>query len=326
LSGIRIFPLSLRLYFFTQMQKQKIAGHIAILFANVFFGINNPILRSLTPAIIDPFVITFFRLAGGTLLFWICSAFVKREKIARKDMILLFFAAILSQTTNQFPFIIGLSKTSSIDASIVVTLLPVLSMILAAFIIKEPVTLKKVFGVLVGASGALILIFSKQSVSEKGSIAGDMTVLVGVTSMALYLTVFKELVSRYSVFTSMKWMFLFSTIQSYPFCHKLLLAVDFSAFDATVYLRIAYAVVIATFVAYILFVVAQKSLRPTTLAMYNYVQPIMTVLVAVFAGLDKLGVTEILSALLVFAGVYFVTQSKSRAQMEAERCAQENKS
>jgi drug/metabolite transporter (DMT)-like permease len=193
-------------------------------------------------------------------------------------------------------------------------------MLLAAATIKEPITFKKAIGVLIGASGALLLVFGKNSGEALGSgIAGNLTVLAAVTSSALYITVFKKLVSKYSVVSTMKWMFLFSTLQFYPFCHADLMATDFSVFSLSVWLRLAYMVVPATFVAYFFFVIGQKALRPTTMAMYNYTQPIVASITAVIMGMGKLGIYEFLSAALVFAGVYFVTQSKSRAQMEAER-------
>jgi drug/metabolite transporter (DMT)-like permease len=301
------------------MEKSKFKGHIAIFAANILFGLNNPISRSLMPETLSPYVLIVFRLLGGMILFWIASLFVKKEKVTPKDILLFFFAAIFGLTTNQLPFIVGLSMTSPIDASIVVTLLPILSMILAAIIIKEPITLMKTFGVLVGASGALVLIFGSHSGSlGSGNTAGNMLALLAVFSFALYLTLFKSLISRYSSITIMKWMFLFGSIQTYPFCHNSLMSTDFSLFDTLVYWRIFYIVVIATFFTYILLPISQKVLRPTTLSMYNYLQPIVASLAAVAMGLDSFGADKILSAVLVFAGVYFVTQSKSRAQVEAE--------
>ena len=301
------------------MEKSKLKGHIAIFSANILFGLNNPISRSLIPETISPYVLIIFRLLGGMILFWIASFVVYKEKVPPKDILLFFFAAIFGLTTNQLPFIVGLSMTSPIDASIVVTLLPILSMILAAIIIKEPITLMKTFGVLVGASGALVLIFGSHSGSVgSGNATGNLLALFAVVSFALYLTLFKSLISRYSSITIMKWMFLFGSIQTYPFCHNSLMTTNFIAFDASVYWRIFYIVVIATFFTYILLPMSQKVLRPTTLSMYNYLQPIVASLAAVAMGLDSFGADKILSAVLVFAGVYFVTQSKSRAQVEAE--------
>ena len=211
------------------MKNNRFNGHLAIFVANIFFGLNNPISRSLMPEILHPFTLTFFRIAGGVVLFWIASLFVKNEKVSPKDLLLLFFASFFSITANQIPFIFGLSKTSPIDASIVVTMLPIVSMLLAALIIKEPITFKKTLGVVIGASGALLLIFSHSDANiGNGNLVGNLIILSAVLSFALYLTLFKSLISRYSPITLMKWMFLFAAITTYPVFHKELVATDFS--------------------------------------------------------------------------------------------------
>ena len=300
------------------MDKEKRNGHIAVFAANILFGLNTPVSRSLIPEIVDPYLLSFLRLCGGMILFWMASAFV-REKVSKKDLLLLFFAAILALTTNQLPFIIGLSMTSPIDASIVVTMLPILSMLFAAVFIKEPITLKKTLGVLTGASGALLLVFSQSNNSGSGNMWGNLIIFGAVMSFALYLTLFKRLISRYKPVTIMKWMFLFATIQSFPFCVDSFSTANFESFSTLTILKILYVVVIATFVTYILLAVGQKALRPTTLSMYNYLQPVVAALAAVLMGIDSFGVEQLLAAILVFAGVYMVTQSKSREDIEKEK-------
>ena len=288
--------------------------------ANVIFGLNIPVSRTLMPEILSPYTLTFFRLGGGMLLFWIASVFVKKEHVPAKDLFLLFFASLFALTLNQLPYFIGLSMTSPIDASIVITTLPILTMILAAIIIKEPITLMKAVGVLVGASGALLLVFNSHTVHVgKSNFLGNMIVFGAVASFAVYLTLFKNLITRYSSITVMKWMFLFGTIVCFPFCYKPLIQTDFALLTTGTYWRIGYVVIFATFLGYLFLPLGQKVLRPTTLSMYNYVQPIVASMVAVAIGIDVFGVEKALSSVLVFAGVYIVTQSKSRAQLEAER-------
>ena len=178
---------------------------MAMLSANLIFGLNTPVSRTLMPEILSPYALSFFRLGGGFLLFWLVSFFTKKEHVPAKDILLLFFASFFALTFNQLPYFVGLSMTSPIDASIVVTMLPILTMILAAIIIKEPITLLKAIGVLVGASGALILVFSSHTVHVgKSNFWGNLIVFGGVASFAIYLTVFKEVVSRYSPVTVMK--------------------------------------------------------------------------------------------------------------------------
>lgn len=302
------------------MEKEKLNGHIAMISANLIFGLNSPISRTLMPEILSPYTLTFFRMSGGLLIFWMISLFCKREHVPAKDILMLFFASFFALTFNQLPFFIGLSMTSPIDASIVVTMLPIITMLLAALIIKEPITLMKAIGVLIGASGALILVFSSHIVHVgKSNFWGNLIVLIGVASFAIYLTVFKNLISRYSPVTVMKWMFLFSTVTCFPFFYKPLMHTDFSLLTSGTYWRIGYMVIFATFLGYLLIPIGQNTLRPTTLSMYNYLQPVVASFVAVFIGIDTFGIEKALSGVLVFAGVYIVTQSKSRAQLEAEK-------
>jgi drug/metabolite transporter (DMT)-like permease len=302
------------------MKYKKLPGHVALFSANLIFGVNNPISRSLMPEILSPYTLTYFRLFGGMLLFWLVSLFLKKEKVPAKDIFLLFLASLFALTLNQLPFFVGLSLTSPIDASIVVTTLPIVTMILAALFLKEPITLMKAVGVLVGLSGALIIVFNNNVAHVgKSNFWGDMIVLGAVTSFAMYLAAFKNLISRYSPVTVMKWMFLFSSIVSLPFCYKTLTETNYSQLSVSVYERIIFMVFMATFVGYLLLPIGQKLLRPTTLSMYNYVQPIMASLVAIFIGIDTFGYEQALAGVLVFSGVYIVTQSKSRAQMEAEK-------
>jgi len=304
------------------VEQKKLTGHLALLLTNIFFGVNNPVARMLMPEILHPMVLTFFRFAGAMVLFWLTSLFFKREQVPAKDVLLLFFASIFGLTLNQLPFFVGLSMTSSIDASIVVTMLPIVTMILSAIILKEPITQLKAIGVIVGASGALIIVFSSQSVDTGNSnMIGNIIVFLAVISFALYLTLFKNLIIKYHPVTVMKWMFLFATITDLPFCYSLLTEVSFTDLSHSTWLATAYVIVLATFLSYILIPIGQKAVRPTTLSMYNYVQPIMASLVAVLIGIDKFGYHQALSAVLVFSGVYIVTQSKSRAQLEAEKQA-----
>jgi drug/metabolite transporter (DMT)-like permease len=192
-------------------------------------------------------------------------------------------------------------------------------MLFAAIIIKEPITLKKAFGVLVGASGALFLILGDHITHiGKGNFVGNIIVFAAVVSFSLYLNLFKNLITRYSPFTIMRWMFLFAAIQSYPFCHHALSTFDPAILTSVVSFKIGYIVFFATFISYVLLAAGQQMLLPTTLSMYNYTQPIIASLATIAMGLDVFGIEQLISTALVFIGVYIVTQSKTRAQIEAE--------
>lgn len=286
--------------------------------ACAFWGLMAPVGKDAMTHGIDGICLVSFRVFGACILFWIASLFVKGEHVPLRDKWKFIFAGLFGLVCNQCCFTIGLSITSPINASIVTTSMPIFAMILAALILKEPITGKKAVGVLMGCSGALILILtSAAAVSDKmGDIRGDLLCLFAQFSFTLYLSLFNSLIRRYSVFTVNKWMFLFATIMLAPFTAPHLVANNWATVPEVTYWEVAFVVVICTFLCYILTMVAQQTLRPTVVSVYNYVQPLVSVIVSVITGLAIFSPTHALAAALVFGGVWLVTKSRSRRDTE----------
>lgn len=297
-------------------------GHVAMLTANVLWGLMSPISKKvLSSGLIDSISLTTFRMIGAAILFWTASLFTKKEDVSPQDMMRLFFAALLGIVLNQGSFIMGVSLTSPINASIVTTTTPIITMIIAALYLKEPITGKKISGIFVGASGALLLILGSQQTSANvnhGNIWGDLLCLLAQFSYSIYFVMFKGLISKYSPVTLMKWMFMYASVCCIPFSYNHITTIPFASLSTELYLGIAYVVVGGTFITYFLVPIGQRLLRPTVASMYNYMQPIVASTVAVLWGMDTFGFMKTLAIVLVFAGVYIVTQSKSKAQMDAE--------
>ena len=300
------------------MSASKYKGHIAILTANIIWGLNSPISKTvLNSGDISPFALTTFRMVGAAAAFWLVSLFTKRENVPPKDLAMFFFAALCGIVFNQGVFIFGLSMTSPIDASIVTTTLPIVTMIVAAIYLKEPITNKKVLGIFVGAMGALILIMSSQAGNNgNGSLIGDLLCLVAQISFSVYLTVFKGLSQQYSAVTINKWMFVYASMCYIPFSYHDISIIQWGAVSTIAIIEVLYVVLGGSFLAYLCIMTAQKLLRPTVVSMYNYMQPIVATIAAIIMGIGSFGWQKGLAIALVFLGVYIVTQSKSRADFE----------
>ena len=298
-------------------------GHAAMLTANVTWGLMSPLAKIvMAGGIVTPLVLTDLRIFGAMALFWIISFFQKPEHVHHKDMAKLLAASLLAIVFNQGCFIFGVGLTSPADASIITTSMPLWAMVLAAFFLKEPITGKKVLGIALGAGGALLLIMGSQSGSAPASggsnpIWGDILVLGAQLSYALYIVLFKNFVQRYSLVTIMKWMFTYAFIFALPFSYNSLIATDWSALKLPAIGSIAFIVVCATFLSYMLILVGQKNLRPTVAGMYNYVQPVVACIVSICLGLDSFNLMKGVAVVFIFGGVYLVTISKSRQEMEA---------
>ena len=301
---------------------QKQQGHLIMLFVALIFGLNMPISKYiLSEGYISSFGLTVLRMTFATLAFWITSLFLPKEKIEKKDQITLFLGGMFGIVLNQGSFIYGLATTSPVDASIITTASPLFAMIIAAIVLKEPITSKKLGGVLIGAAGAIFLVYSTHhgESTQQASVIGNLAVTSGAFFYALYLIVTRELSSKYSSVTLMKWMFLYSTIILLPFAYKDISHANvFHQFNWQPFLLIGFVLVGATYITYMLMPQAQKRIRPTTMAMYNNLQPLVASFVAVMLGQDKFSFEKIVSAILILLGVYLVTQSKSKADLEAE--------
>ena len=274
------------------MAIQKYKGHLALLGAAIMWGLMSPIGKTALENGISGLSLATFRMTGGAVCFWIASIFAPKEQVKPHDLMMLFFAGLLGIVFNQGCFTFGLSLTSPIDASI-----------------------------------ALTLIMSSQgSTDDKaGSIPGDLLCLAAQISFSFYLAIFKGLISRYNIFTLMKWMFTYAAICFIPFSYHEVSAIQFNEISTTTWGCVLFVILGGTFFAYILMMIGQKTLRPTVISMYNYVQPIVGTSVSILLGMGTFGPAKGLAVVLVFLGVYIVTQSKSREQMLAEQTVQKDR-
>ena len=292
-------------------------GHLACAGAYVIFGINVVVCRDIaTDGGLEPIVLFAMRslVAGG--LFWLLSLMTPRERVPWRDLLRLAGTGVLGLFLPQLTFLHAIAHTTPVDLSVMSTTTPIFTMFVAAIFLKEPITWKKALGVahvsVLSIGTATQSTFGGNGASETEPI-GIMFCFANYIVFALYLGTCRPLIARYSVVTSMKWMFLASFVLSLPFAVPHLPQSDFGAVPSYVWWEIGFMIFFSTFVAYFLIPVGQKRIRPTLVSMYGYLQPIIAIAVAIWTGMDRLTVTKVLAALLVFTGVWVVNQSRAAA-------------
>ena len=288
-------------------------GNLACLCAYIIFGFNIVCCKNIANSgMIQPMALFLMRSLGALALFWIVSLFVgkdssgEREKVDPRDLWKIAVASFLGLFATQLSFLKAITMTTAIDASILSVLSPVVTMIVAAIVLKDRISARSIIGLALSLSGVLFLIFNTVSVrsgADHTSIGGILLMLVNTCSFACYVGIFKPLIQKYSVVTFMKWMFLFSTLYALPFGLKGLLEADYAAMTLPIALQIAFVVIMATFVAYFLVPVGQKRVRPMIVCMYTYVQPVIAMVISLALGLDTLTWPKLAATLFVFAGV-----------------------
>ncbi len=298
------------------MSRQGVA-HIALLFVAMVYGANYLVAKGLMPQMIGPSGFIVLRVVGAGLLFWLVYA-LNWEPVARRHLGRLMLCGMFGVAANQLMFFNGLSLTSPVNASIIMTSNPILVLLASAFLLKTAITARKLAGIGLGALGAILLLLQSNGTGAAHiSWQGDLLILLNATSYGVYLVLVKPLMSVYKPTTVVAWVFLFGAMVVLPIGLPQALAIPWHAFTTNQYLAVAFVVVFTTFVVYLLNIFAMRTVMPTVVSMYIYLQPlfagIFAYVYAQYGGDDFTGdltVGRIASAVLIFTGVYLVSSAR----------------
>ena len=286
---------------------------------NALYGASHIIAKGVMPKYLTPNVFIMFRAVGATALFWLIKLIFVKEKVAKKDLFLLAACGMFGVTVNQLFFFNGLNLSSSINSGIIMTLNPIMVVILSYFLIRDPINVKRTIGVLLGATGAVLLTLSSGAASSE-SLLGDIYLLINAASYAVYLVIAKPLMAKYSPLTVITYVFSFGMlfILIYPPTLTEFVATDFSAITYDAMWKIVYVVIGVTFLTYLLTMYGLKYTSPTVSSAYIYTQPVLVIFFAyVLSAIgwaddytDTITWEKIIYMLIIFAGVY-ITSSTS---------------
>lgn len=288
----------------------KLKGHLALLGANLFYGGGYTIAKFIMPRLIEPLGFILIRVVITCALFWASWFFGKkyRTKIDRKDWRVLILGGIFGVATNQMLFFLGLSNTMPIHASLIMMSTPLLITLIAVIILKERIGWDKILGLLLGISGAVLLMSAGKEVTALGrnTAWGDFLVFLNATSYAIYLVIIKKLMTRYRPIIVIRWVFLFGLVIVFPFGYGQFSVINWSLFTFGDWLAVAFVVICTTFLAYLWNIYALKHLSPSIAGAYIYSQPVFAAIISVIFMGEQLTFAKILATILIFSGVYFV--------------------
>ncbi|RTY79528.1 EamA/RhaT family transporter [Flavobacterium sp. LS1P28] len=293
------------------MSKRNLAL-IGATFVSIIYGVTFTIAKDVMPLYIDAYGFILLRVGGSMILFWIFWLFMPKEKIAFNDFPRIIAAAFFGVAFNMLTFFKGLSLTSPISAAVIMVSTPMIVLTLSAIIMKERMQKRMVFGIILGLIGtAFLILYGKSIGSATNAGLGNFLVLVNAISYGFYLIIVKKLMDKYNAFTFVKWIYLFGFIMVLPFGWSQFQTVDWALVPMDICWKIGFVVVISTFLTYLLNLLSMKELKPTTVAAFIYLQPLFATIFAIRLGKDELSLVKIGSAVLIFIGVYLVTQKKS---------------
>lgn len=296
--------------------QQKTKAHTALLATNIFFAINFTAVKFLiNHSLIKPFGLNLVRVAVTTLLLWLIYPLKKQKTVVqKKDIGRFILCALTGIAINQLLFIKGLSLTYSIHASLLMLTTPILITIIAAIFLKEQLTNSKIIGLLLGITGAAVLIAARDQTGNASNVLwGDILVIINAASYTFYFILVKPLMKEYNPVFVIRMVFSIGLIVMLPFCWKEFYETPWHLYSVKDISILALIVIGGTFFAYLFNVYGIKILGASVAGAYIYLQPFFAAAIAMFFLGEQLSVYKIIAAVFIFAGVYLATKIKNNA-------------
>jgi len=285
---------------------------IAATMVSAIYGLTFTVAKDVMPHYIDAYGFILLRVGGASILFWLIWLFMPKEKIALNDFPRIIAAAFFGVALNMLTFFKGLSMTSPIAASVIMVTTPIIVLILSAVVMKERMQKRMALGIILGLAGTSFLILYGKSIGNASNgVLGNALVFVNAVSYGLYLIAVKKLMDKYNAFTFVKWIYLFGFLMVLPFGWSELQVVNWPMIPTDIGWKIAFVIFFSTFMTYLLNLLSMKELKPEMVAVFIYLQPVFATIFAIGLGKDELNLVKIISAVLIFAGVYLVTKKKN---------------
>lgn len=293
---------------------KKITAHLALIATNIFFAINFSAVKHLiNHNLIKPFGLNLIRAAITTILLWLLFLWKPTgNKIQRKDVLRFILCGLTGIAINQLLFLKGLSLTFSVHASMLMLVTPIIITLAAAIILKERLNQNKIAGLLLGVSGASILIFSRTSHGTATDvILGDFLVILNAISYAFYFILVKPLMINYNNVMIIRMIFTVGTFIILPFGWQEFREIPWQEYSGVDWFVLTLIVIAGTFFAYLFNVFGIKVLGASIAGTYIYSQPFFAVVIAMIVLNEHLTLFEIIASALIFLGVYYSTKKLS---------------
>jgi drug/metabolite transporter (DMT)-like permease len=294
---------------------QRTFALIAVSIATLIYGVTYTIAKDVMPNYIKPYGFILLRVSSATLIFWTVGLFTKQQKVEKSDYKKILIASFFGITLNMLAFFKGLSLTSPISASVMMVTSPIMVLIFSSILIRKPIGKQRILGVFIGLVGAIFLITLGNSSTENStnSAFGNFLVFLNAASYGLYLVLAKDLVKKYNPIVFIKWLYLFGLIFVVPFGYSELTAVIWQEIPANIYWNISFVLLFTTCITYLFNLYGLSKLKPTTVSVFIYLQPVIATIYALIVGSDSLKFVKLCATLLIFLGVYLVTKQVEKS-------------
>lgn len=296
--------------------------HLALLFVSAVFGVNS-VTAKIALKEIDPMALVCIRISIAAIILYVLQVLFIKERIrSAKDYLQLAFFSVFGIIINQTLFLKGLALTTAINATVLVTTIPVVTIVIALILGREKKSFRKIFGSILSFVGVILLLGAEKIDLNDQFFVGNLLVFINAVSFGIYLVIAKDILKRYHPATVTTWTFIFGAIGVMPFGMNQALQLSYSGVSTTAWLCVAFLILFSSVIVYYINSWALQRTTSSTVAVYIYVQPIVATIISTMTIGETLTWPTVFAALLIFAGV-FIVSLKMKEELKAEAASKE---
>jgi drug/metabolite transporter (DMT)-like permease len=269
-----------------------------------------------------PLPLALLRFVIATAALSLCARWLRpRKRIEPADRGRILLLGILAVPLNQALFLIGLEHASASHAALLYALTPAFVAGFAAIQTRTRVSLEQIAGIALAFAGVLVLMLQRGLHFSRGSVVGDLIILVAVVAWSLYLVAGRTLTRRYGPLLVTARAALAGTIVYLPIGLFGLIRFHPAAISTSGWAGLAYLALLTSAVNYVLWFWGLQYLKPATVALLTNLQPVITVAMAWVFLRERVPAGFALSAALVLVGVWLTQMERVRRAkaLDAER-------
>lgn len=286
----------------------KLRYNLDLVFANLLFGANFSFYVSLTRNYLD-FQQIFMLQVLSAAIFFIPFALFSRQsyRIAWRDAGNILIVTLLIVYGWMYLLLRGSSYTSPIDASVISTLGPAITLIADHLLHPRKYIRARVVGVVCALLGAGVLIFDNGFSLVHGSRAyGNALVLAAVVAIAINTVIIKPQLQKLGTLVVMGWYYIIGLAVTAPFFWRYIDHTLFLRLPLQAQAELAYILILGTVLPMYLLYRGTEKLTSVHTALYRYLQPLSAGVLAAVRGQAHFDTANVVSMLLIFAGVILV--------------------
>lgn len=286
---------------------------LALVLVQVMFASLAVVGRVVLP-VVPPGALVSFRIfgaAGAMLAFnaarggpWIRD---------RRALVRLAIAGLLGITLNQALYLFGLKYTTAVNATILVTTVPVWTLIASLIAGLERPSRTRLIGIGLAGAGAVYLIGPDRMSHDPSGVLGNILILLGMMCFGAYFVVSKPLLKQHDPMTVSTYVMAFAAIGIVPVAIPAFATADLHTVTPHVWWLVLYLVLFPTIGAYFLNMWALRRVSSNTVATFVYLQPVFAALSAPLLLDEPLTARTVFAALVIFSGLGLVLYAERAA-------------